>query len=275
MRLSVVIPAYNEERYLDACLRAIQAQSVMPDEVIVVDNNSTDKTALIAGQYPFVTVIREKKQGLRFARNAGMDAATGDLIGRIDADTIIGPKWCERALQLFANPAIDAATGACSYYDLPAERTSLRLDQLCRKLAFSLEGKPILYGSNMILRHQTWRHLRTKVCMKGSFFEDCDITIHLYEAGLKAVFDRRLVVGASARRLDDNPRQFYNNMKQFDHTYAVHGLRSPTARCAKYIYLLGYPPLKIMRRAYNPKTKNFSLSYFMRSRMLARPTSNT
>src|SRR5260221_7568754 len=94
LRISIIIPAYNEEGHLPACLDAIAAQTLKPDEVIVVDNNSTDKTVEIAKKYPFVKLLNEKRQGLRYTRNTGLDAATGDVIGRIDTDSILSPKWC-------------------------------------------------------------------------------------------------------------------------------------------------------------------------------------
>ncbi len=101
LSLSLVIPAYNEERHLAACLDAVSRQAVMPSEVIVVDNNSTDRTAEIARSYPFVRVVQEPRQGIVFARNAGFDAARGDIIGRIDADTIIPSDWTKHVLAFF------------------------------------------------------------------------------------------------------------------------------------------------------------------------------
>src|SRR5579883_2638923 len=122
LHISLVIPAYNEEQYLGACLDAVAAQTVMPDEVIVVNNNSTDRTVEIAKEYPFVTLLHEKRPGLRFTRNTGMDAATGDVIGRIDADTTLSPGWCEELHKLFADSAVHAATGSAYYYDMPGKR---------------------------------------------------------------------------------------------------------------------------------------------------------
>ena len=58
MRVSVIIPAWNEAKHIGDCLRSVAAQSLQPDEVIVVDNKSTDDTAKIAASFPFVTVLR-------------------------------------------------------------------------------------------------------------------------------------------------------------------------------------------------------------------------
>jgi glycosyltransferase involved in cell wall biosynthesis len=98
LRVSLVIPVYNEESHLRGCLDAIAAQTVQPLEVIVVDNNSNDGTAAIAAAYPFVTLITIARQGVVYARDAGFDAAKGEIIGRIDADTHIAPDWLARRM---------------------------------------------------------------------------------------------------------------------------------------------------------------------------------
>jgi len=98
-KISIVIPVYNEESQLAACRDAISQQKESPFEVIVVDNNSTDSTVRVALSFPFVTLIREPRQGVMHARTTGFDAARGDIIGRIDADTILPPDWTESVLE--------------------------------------------------------------------------------------------------------------------------------------------------------------------------------
>src|ERR1700740_396587 len=101
MKISVIIPVYNEATTLDACLTAIARLRPQPFEVIVVDNNSTDNSAAIARSYPFVTVISETRQGVVHARSRGFDAASGDIIGRIDADTLVDPDWTKQIESVF------------------------------------------------------------------------------------------------------------------------------------------------------------------------------
>ena len=93
LTLSIIIPAYNEERHLPDCLDAIAKQTVAPYEVIVVNNNSTDRTLEIAEEYDFVKVVKQKEQGLIASRNYGFDKASGELIARLDADSIIDRNW--------------------------------------------------------------------------------------------------------------------------------------------------------------------------------------
>lgn len=93
MEIDVVIPAYNEEAYLPACLAALRRQTV-PVHLIVLDNNSTDKTAEIASQFG-ATVISEGRQGIGSAKRAGLLATTSPLVLMTDADTITPPHWAE------------------------------------------------------------------------------------------------------------------------------------------------------------------------------------
>lgn len=275
VRVSLVLPAYNEEAFIGACLDAVAAQTVMPDEVIVVDNNSTDRTVEIVKKYPFVKLLREKRQGLRFTRNTGMDAATGDVIGRVDTDSILSPTWCEEIHRLFADPAVQAATGPCYYYDMPAPQLSLTADRLMRRLSFSVSG-PLLYGSNMVLRRPVWQAIRGTVCMEGVFFEDYDLTIHLREAGYKVTYDQKLVVGVAARVLDSTPLDFYQNMQHHTKTFRLHGKRNATASINKYMLLTSYPFLKTIRQAYDPNKDALSVRHYVRKRARARrPSSNT
>lgn len=88
--VSVVIPAYNEERYLAACLTSLQKQTLKNFETIVVDNNSTDKTAEIARRFG-AKVVKELKQGIIPARERGFREAKAEIIARTDADTIVAP----------------------------------------------------------------------------------------------------------------------------------------------------------------------------------------
>jgi glycosyltransferase involved in cell wall biosynthesis len=93
MNISLVIPAYNEEEYISACLSSVALYGKELFEVIVVDNASTDTTATIARTFPFVRVVHEPKKGLTRARACGLRAATGDIIAYIDADTVMPRGW--------------------------------------------------------------------------------------------------------------------------------------------------------------------------------------
>ena len=90
-RVSVVIPVYNTDAYLAQALKSVFNQEVQPMEVIVVDDGSTDNSAMVAADYSDVRLIRQQNQGVSVARNTGVAAAEGDFIAFLDADDIWAP----------------------------------------------------------------------------------------------------------------------------------------------------------------------------------------
>ncbi|MGH7820480.1 MAG: glycosyltransferase, partial [Candidatus Binatia bacterium] len=91
-KVSVVICSYDAERTIDACLDSLLDLDYRPLEVIVVDDGSTDRTLEIARRYPF-RVIHQENRGLSAARNAGIEAATGDIVAFTDSDCVVDPQW--------------------------------------------------------------------------------------------------------------------------------------------------------------------------------------
>jgi glycosyltransferase involved in cell wall biosynthesis len=115
MKISVVIPAYNEESFLPRLLTSLRHQTFsLPYEIIVVDNNSTDKTAQIAKSFG-AHVVKEKKRGYAFACNAGFAAAKGEIIARADADFVQPKDWLENIWKAFEKDKQLIALGGPTY----------------------------------------------------------------------------------------------------------------------------------------------------------------
>ena len=94
MRISVIVPSYNEETYLPRCLKALKDQTLPPLEIIVIDNNSSDNTFNIATSHG-VKTVKEPIQGLTPARQRGFKEAKGEIVARVDADCIPDRHWIE------------------------------------------------------------------------------------------------------------------------------------------------------------------------------------
>lgn len=120
-RYSIVIPAYNEEAYLGATLSSLAGlKTKLRYEVIVVDNNSDDRTVSIAKKYG-AKIVQENSPGVCFARQTGTLAAKGDIVISTDADTTFEPLWLNNIDSAFlANPKLVAVAGPCHYTDGPA-----------------------------------------------------------------------------------------------------------------------------------------------------------
>jgi glycosyltransferase involved in cell wall biosynthesis len=101
--ISLIVPAYNEEDYLPACLDAIM-NNVAGEalEIIVIDNNSTDRTRQIIEGYPGVTYVFEPHKGITRARQCGFQAASGEIIAYVDADTQPPAGWIAQIREQFA-----------------------------------------------------------------------------------------------------------------------------------------------------------------------------
>ncbi|KUP97486.1 glycosyltransferase [Thermobifida cellulosilytica] len=265
MKISVVVPAYNEEAAIGHCLDALVNQIVPVDEILVVDNNSTDRTAEIAEKYRDhgVRVIRETVQGLIPARNRGFDEATGDILGRIDADTRVEPDWSQRLAEAFADPTVSAATGPSWFYDAPLHRTGLAAQRLfCHRVNRMLSGHPMLWGSNMALTKECWQELRHHACPGPDIFEDLDLAIHLHRLGRKVHYADRLRAPVSARRIAGSLRDLHRYLRTWHRTYALHGQRKAAvgARAFKLAGLVFlFPSVALMLRAYTPDEGRLSL----------------
>ena len=106
-RISIVVPVYNTEAYLKACVESLLSQTHPDLELIFVDDGSTDDSFAVLDAYAKtdarVRVIRQTNAGASAARNAGIDAATGDYIGFVDSDDWVEPSYCEALLRAFSD----------------------------------------------------------------------------------------------------------------------------------------------------------------------------
>jgi glycosyltransferase involved in cell wall biosynthesis len=261
-RVSIVIPAFNEQETIQACVLAALNQTVAAHEVIVVDNKSTDDTVSVVqavkavyADAPLLIMRQDTVQGLIPTRNLGLNSATGDVLGRIDADSVLEPNWVEEVQKGFADDIVAAVTGPVIYYDMPLRRFGHKADDVMRRAVFTVTRDfDLLFGSNMALRASAWRSIRDDACLDpdDEFHEDVDLAIHLHEHGLKVAYLSNMVTGMSARRLDDSPREFYNYVMRFERTYAKHGIRDLALRAPMLVFLTAYPALKLMRELSKP-----------------------
>lgn len=265
MKISIVIPVYNEVERLGACLEAISAQTVRPHEVIVVNNNSSDGTAGIAQSYDFVSLLSETRQGVVHARNRGFNAAKGDIIARIDADSILPVDWLESVRNIFESSEVDAVSGAPHYYDFPLARLADAIDMPLRaRLARKLGDTNFLWGANMALRRSAWNDVVGRLCSEKGMHEDFDLAIHLQELGYKVAYEESLQANVSSRRIDTTFAAYVRYTLVSPHTYAMHGLRS---RRHMYSVLaacwLLYLPARLVYRSYDPRTGSYSVAQLL------------
>ncbi|HTY91607.1 MAG TPA: glycosyltransferase [Methanocella sp.] len=109
--VSVYVPCYNAERYIEKCIQAILAQTYKADEIIIVDDGCTDGTVDIASKYPVKIVHHGKNKGLAAGRNTGFRSARNEFVAGLDADCIPQPDWLEKIMGRFTDERVAGVGG--------------------------------------------------------------------------------------------------------------------------------------------------------------------
>jgi glycosyltransferase involved in cell wall biosynthesis len=203
--ISVVVPALDDAVLLKGCLSALAAQTRPADEIIVVDNGSTDDTAAVA-LAGGARVVYEPVRGIFSATAAGFDAATGDILARLDADSRPMPGWLERIENTLAGEdRLVAVTGPGEFYGAgPVKRTLGRAIWIGGMFWFTelVLGHPMVFGSNYAMPVAIWRRLRGTVNRENrDVHDDLDLSYH-FQPDMDVLYDRGLIVQISARPFD-------------------------------------------------------------------------
>ena len=158
MKVSVILPVFNEEGYVAKCLTSLRNQQEPADEIVVVDNNCTDRTIEIAKKFK-VRVVKETKQGISYARNKGFNEAKYDILARIDADSILPRNWIKKIKKNFEKYKIDGLTGPVIFYDFPF-KTPAYAQIYLELFKFIQKGEDTLIGPNMALTKKIWKEIK-------------------------------------------------------------------------------------------------------------------
>lgn len=139
MRVAVVVPVRNGESMVGACVAAIGNQTRVPDELVVVDNGSTDGTARAAASAG-ATVVAEPVRGSFRARNTGWRSTTSDVIAFTDGDCIPEPTWLEELLEPFADPSVAGVGGAIVQAELRSAAQRWMVERKFLDQAFNMSS---------------------------------------------------------------------------------------------------------------------------------------
>jgi glycosyltransferase involved in cell wall biosynthesis len=174
MRISCIIPVFNGERYVAEALDSVLAQELAPSEIIVVDDGSTDGTADVLRTYAgSMRVVRQPNLGVSAARNAGLRAATGDVIAFLDSDDLWpAGRMKVLAASLAADDGADVVAGLVETLDQRPARPAVRED----------------------LRTMHRVHLVGSTLMRRSVFE----RVGAFNEALRVVEDTEFIVRARA-----------------------------------------------------------------------------
>ncbi len=203
-KISVVVPAHNEEKCIRDVISAVLRQDYPDFEMIVVDNASKDHTYEYAKEFP-ITVAKEERKGTQWARECGRNLAKGEIIAYLDSDCIPDKDWLSKASKIFDDEKVVAVTGPYDYYD---SSFSFRLISLwIQKYIYSVNNVilqffkkgAVLIGGNMLIRASSLRDiggLDTSIVFYG---DDTDTAKRLSAVG-QIYFEKNLIMKTSDRR---------------------------------------------------------------------------
>jgi glycosyltransferase involved in cell wall biosynthesis len=211
--VSVLIPAYNESRYILAALTAVVSQQYPCFEVIVVDNRSNDNTALLAEQFISsnrdlgipMRLLHQSEQGTNHAREMGRLAAHGQIIAQMDADCVPDPDWLYRGVKAIRKTGAVAVTGPYDYFDAgPVLRHCSRISQqilypVVNTVVQQSSRGAILIGGNTMVRADILDAAGGYDTRLTFYGDDVELAVRLSKKGMVS-FEPSLVMPSSARR---------------------------------------------------------------------------
>jgi glycosyltransferase involved in cell wall biosynthesis len=261
MKISVIIPVYNEEENIGTCLDHIVNQEEKADEIIIVDNNCTDKTVEIAKKYG-ARVVCEKTQGMIPTRNKGYNSAQYEIIARTDADTHVPKNWIKLIKENFAkNENLVGLSGPASFYDFPID-DKFQYSQWENKAIFALIksqiGHDTLYGPNLAIKKSAWEKINQEVCLDDKLVhEDTDLAIHLGKIG-EIKIDPNLIVRTSFRRFQ-KLHSYFNYSQRLLKTFQLHNLKREVLshNLTTYNHDAG-GPIDVLWKEFKPKLETYS-----------------
>lgn len=216
---SVIIPAYNEEKYIKPCISSIVNLNYPKSsfEVIVVNNNSTDNTEnIVKRNFPKIKVVKEEEQGVVFARIRGIKEAKGKIIAFTDADTIVPKDWLKKIAAAYkSNPKIVAVGGPSNF----------RPKNLITKIGQYLTNSTSVYF-NYALGHNLSCQKNAYLIVGGfspkiNLCEDFYIAKKLKEVGKFEFLSDNPVFPSDRRFNTDLSKLLIHTLKLFINTYSI------------------------------------------------------
>lgn len=229
LKTSVVIPARNEEAYIGDCIESLVGQILPFDEIIVVDNASTDATRTIIRKYASsnanVTLLTEVRIGRHSAQATGFKLATGEWIVRIDADTRLAPDWNQKLHQhIEAKPEVSAWTGHAIFYDSPVPKFAGFLQAfMYQYMQYPAAMTWTLWGSAMAVKRADMPKTGLADAELNELDEDVITTLLLKANGKKCQYSSGLHAHASLRRGETNVASAREYLKTWPRDYRAVG----------------------------------------------------
>jgi len=200
MKISILIPCHNEEQSIAACVQSCLDQSRRPDEILVVNDGSTDRTAEILASFGDkirVITIPVATGNKSHAQERGLKFVKGDVFIATDGDTVLDKDFVKYVEEDFQDPTVTAVGGyvrsvrhnwltACRAFEYAVGQNLHKLAQHHLDFLFVIPGAAGAFRTQDFFKHITFEH--------DTLTEDLDFTYRFHKKNLRIVYDRRVVV---------------------------------------------------------------------------------
>jgi len=188
-KVSLYIPCYNAAKTLTPCLESVLAQSYPVDEILIVDDGSSDETVAIASRYPVKIIRHPRNLGLAASRNTAFRAARGEYVAAIDADVVLDKDWLKTLMASLTQSDIAGACGKLT------ERYQSRLADRWRAVHCrqhlgeeQILNPDFLYGSNNVIHREAVVKIGLYDLKYKSNYEDVNLSHRLRAAGYTILY---------------------------------------------------------------------------------------
>lgn len=168
--LSIIVPMYNAEKYIDRCVQCLLHQTYQDKEIILIDDGSTDNTSslcdMYAEKYNDIRVIHKANGGVAHARNEGIAVSTGDLIAFMDVDDFIEPQMYEKLVEALLKTGSEVA--ACSFVKDYSQKDLLQDHQLKKPKVRIYKGSAAVLQAIDAKEHSLLGYVWNKVFKKNA-----------------------------------------------------------------------------------------------------------
>lgn len=237
--ISIIIPVYKVEQYLDRCIQSVVNQSYRELEIILVDDGSPDNCPRICDEWkkrdPRIRVIHKANGGLSDARNAGMRIATGEFLGFVDSDDWIAPFMYEKLLAAMNNDQSDIA--ACTVQMIWENNSQKKYLTVCENLILNhIEAQRVLLKETK-LKHPIWYKLYKRAAINGIQFEKGKYHEDVF-------WSYQVIGNAEKISIIDYVGYYYYQRTQsiMGESYSLKRLDAIEAYCNRYEYLANNIP---------------------------------
>lgn len=257
IKVSIIVPAYNIEAYIEDCLQSLISQTLKDIEIIIVNDGSTDSTLQIIEKYAQtdsrIIVINQQNQGQASARNAGLEIAKGDFIGFVDSDDWIDSDYYEKLYKAVLDNNADMSIASIFKHKLKYKRYNVIYKKMIT--AEKIQDKIKLCGDSKKRFFYVWNKLCKASIIKennirfpeGRVFEDVSFS-------MKVVFYSKRIVSV--------PDVKYHYIERIGST-----VKSKMTEKKKLDHKLAYTELQEFAKTHNFRLPE-PLNYYTKSRKL-------